>query len=228
MKGPLQRELFALQDINYKKFQCRLMPTVPEETVIGVRMPVLRRLAKEWEQKGNFADFLCELPHRYYEENNLHGLLISDLNDYDETIKALDLFLPYVDNWATCDLLSPKVFRNHPEQLPQKIKEWIQSDHLYTIRFGLGMLMSFYLEEDFQEVYLEWAALVHSEEYYVKMMVAWYFATALAKQYAVAVSYLERERLETWTHNKTIQKATESYRITSEQKAYLRTLRRKG
>ena len=167
----------------------------------------------------------CQLPHRYYEENNLHGLLLSAMPDYDAVVAALEAFLPHVDNWATCDLLSPKVFRKHPSELPGQIRRWVADPHPYTVRFGLGMLLSFYLDEAFRPEYLDLAAGVRREEYYVKMMVAWYFATALAKQYAAALPYVEERRLDRWTHNKTIQKAVESYRITPEQKAYLRSLR---
>ena len=228
MDGLIQKKLFALQDLDYRDFQCKLMPTVPPEQVIGVRMPALRKLAKELRGKPETTEFLAVLPHNYYEENNLHGLLISESRDYGETLAALEAFLPWVDNWATCDLLAPKAFQRHPEALPGQIQAWLNSGRTYTIRFGLGMLLRFYLDEEFQPEYLEWAAQVDSEEYYVRMMVAWYFATALAKQYSAALPYVEQGRLPVWTHNKTIQKAVESYRITPEQKAYLRTLRKKS
>ena len=170
-------------------------------------------------------DFLRQLPHRYYEENNLHGLLISSIPNYGPSVAALEAFLPHVDNWATCDLLSPKAFRDHPPELPGQIRRWVGDPHPYTVRFGLGVLLSFYLDEDFRPEYLALAAGVRREEYYVRMMVAWYFATALAKQYDAALPYLVNRRLDRWTHNKTIQKAVESYRITPEQKTYLRSLR---
>lgn len=229
----LQKRLFELQDLNYRKFQCKLMPTVDPETVIGVRTPELRRLAKEFskipgvtpESKPPAMEFLKFLPHKYYEENNIHGFLIETIKDYDWVIAELDAFLPYVDNWATCDLMSPKVFKKHLPELLDKIKDWVKSDHTYTIRFGIEMLMSFYLDDQFNPEYLELVAEVKSQEYYVNMMIAWYFATALAKQYGAALPCIEQHRLDTWTHNKAIQKAIESYRITDEQKAYLRTLK---
>ncbi|MGI6012866.1 MAG: DNA alkylation repair protein [Oscillospiraceae bacterium] len=218
--------LFALQDLQYREFHCKLIPTVDPKTVIGVRTPALRKLAKELSDLPETAEFLQSLPHKYYEENNLHGFLITSIRDYDRLVAALDAFLPHVDNWATCDLLRPKVFQKHLLELLDQIKRWIQSDHTYTIRFGIEMLMTFYLDEQFQSKYLELVSEVQSEEYYVKMMVAWYFATALAKQYDAVLPYIEEQRLDIWTHNKTIQKAIESYRVTAEQKQYLRTLKR--
>lgn len=227
--------LLELQDLKYRDFQCKLMPTVDRETVIGVRTPELRKLAKEFakapgdkpESETPAMEFLKILPHKYYEESNLHGFLIETIKDYDQVIASLDDFLPYVDNWATCDLMSPKVFRKHLPELLGKIKEWLKSDRTYTIRFGIEMLMSFYLDEQFKQEYLALVAGVKSQEYYVNMMIAWYFATALAKQYDATLPYIEQHRLETWTNNKAIQKAIESYRITDEQKAYLRTLKTK-
>lgn len=224
-KTAIQQRLFELQDLKYRDFHCRLMPTVDPETVIGVRTPALRALAKELAGSEEAAEFLKNLPHRYYEENNLHGFLIERIKDYGDTVAALDAFLPYVDNWATCDLMSPKVFKKHPDELLLKIDEWLASGETYTVRFGIEMLMSFYLDERFEPLYLEKVARVKSEEYYINMMIAWYFATALAKQYEAALPYIENRRLERWTHNKTIQKAVESYRITDRQKAYLKTLK---
>lgn len=224
----IQEKLFALQDLNYRQFQAKLMPTVDPEQIIGVRMPALRKLAKELKGTAEAEAFLAALPHRYYDENNLHGLLLCARSGYEETVAGLDIFLPHVDNWATCDLLSPRAFRSHPPQLPGQIRRWLDSGDTYTVRFGLEMLMSFYLDECFRPEYLDWAAEVKSEEYYVRMMVAWYFATALAKQYDAALPYLTSRRLEQWTHNKTIQKAVESYRITPEQKDALRALRWKN
>ena len=224
----IQEKLFALQDLNYRQFQAKLMPTVDPEQIIGVRMPALRKLAKELKGTAEAEAFLRTLPHRYYDENNLHGLLLCARSGYEETVAGLDIFLPHVDNWATCDLLSPRAFRTHPPQLPGQIRRWLDSGETYTVRFGLEMLMSFYLDECFRPEYLDWAAEVKSEEYYVRLMVAWYFATALAKQYDAALPYLTGRRLEQWTHNKTIQKAVESYRITSEQKDALRALRWKN
>ena len=221
----IQNLLFDRQDAVYRDFQSKLMPTVDPELVIGVRMPALRKLAKELAGTQLAEDFLQQLPHRYYEENNLHGLLISAIPDYGAAVAALEAFLPHVDNWATCDLLSPKAFRAHPPEQPDQIRRWAAAPHPYTVRFGLGMLMSFYLDGEFRPEYLELAAGVRREEYYVRMMVAWYFATALAKQYDTALPYLEQRRLDRWTHNKTIQKAVESYRISPEQKTELRSLR---
>ena len=221
----IQTALFALRDPAYQAFQSKLIPTIDPQTVIGVRMPALRKLAREIAGTPVAEGFLQEPPHRYYEENNLHGLLISAIPDYDGAVAALETFLPYVDNWATCDLLSPKAFRKHPPELRKQIRRWVEDAHTYTVRFGRGMLMSFYMDEGFQMEDLDLAAGVRREEYYVKMMAAWYFATALAKQYDAALPYLRQRRLDRWTHNKTIQKAVESYRITPEQKDELRSLR---
>ena len=225
MKNHVQEQLFALQDLKYRDFQCKLMPTVPTETVIGIRTPELRKYAKTFSKTPEAAEFLKILPHRYYEENNLHGFLIESMRDYGQVIAALDAFLPYVDNWATCDLMRPKVFQKHLPELLEEIRRWMASDRTYTIRFGMEMLMTFYLDEAFRPEYLDWVAEVRSQEYYVNMMIAWYFATALAKQYGAVLPYIENHRLEPWTHNKAIQKAIESYRITEEQKMYLRTLK---
>ncbi|MCH5191311.1 MAG: DNA alkylation repair protein [Oscillospiraceae bacterium] len=221
----IQNRLFELQDLKYKDFQSKLIPTAQPETVIGVRTPELRKFAKELAKTADAAEFIKILPHKYYEENNLHGFLLEKIKDYDKLITAIDNFLSYVDNWATCDLMSPPIFKKHTEELLRKIREWIKSEHTYTIRFGIKMLMSFYLDDNFKEEYLELVADVKSEEYYVNMMIAWYFATALAKQYDSAVRYLENCRLDKWVHNKTIQKAVESYRITEERKEYLKSLR---
>ena len=224
----IQEKLFELQDIEYKEFHCKLMPTVDPDTVIGVRTPELRKLGKQLAKEPDIESFLKELPHKYYDENNLHGFIIETIKDYDKCVSAVDAFLPYIDNWATCDLMCPKVFGKNLPELMEKIKEWISSDKTYTIRFGIGMLMRFYLDEAFLPEYLEMALSVKSEEYYVKMMVAWYFATALSKQYEAAVIYIEQNRLDAWTHNKAIQKAVESRRITEEQKVYLKSLKRKS
>ena len=221
----VQARLFELRDPKYRDFQCKLMPTVDPDTVIGVRTPELRKLAKTFRKEPEAAEFLKILPHKYYEENNLHGFLIETMKDYGQVIAALDAFLPYVDNWATCDLMRPKIFRKHLPELREQIRRWMASDHVYTIRFGIEMLMTFFLDDQFQPEYLDWVAGVHSEEYYVNMMIAWYFATALAKQYDASLPYLRERCLEPWTHNKTIQKAIESYRITDEQKAYLRSMK---
>ena len=221
----LQTRLFALQDPDYRAFQCKLIPAVPPETVIGIRTPRLRQLAKTFSKEPEAAVFLQSLPHRYYEENNLHGMLIEQIRDYDWCVEELDRFLPYVDNWATCDLMAPKVLGKHKSRLVGDIRRWMASGRPYTVRFGMEMLMRHFLDGEFEPVYLDWAADIRSEEYYVNMMTAWFFATALAKQYEAAVFYLENRRLDRWTHNKAIQKATESFRVSAEHKTYLRTLK---
>lgn len=216
--------LFSLQDLEYRRFQCKLMPTVNPDTVIGVRTPELRALAKRIKGDLRVEAFLSELPHRYYEENNLHAFLITQGTDYDACIRALERFLPYVDNWATCDMMRPKCFRRHLNELLKQIEVWLISAHPFTVRFGIEMLMTYYLDGAFDPRYLELVAGVRREEYYVNMMCAWYFATALAKQWNSAVVYLEENRLPLWVHHKTIQKAIESYRIDDRQKEYLRNL----
>lgn len=225
VKQTVQTQLYAMRDLKYRDFQCKLMPTVAPDTVIGVRTPELRRFAKAFSKQPESEEFLRILPHQYYEENNLHGFLIETIKDYDRVIAELDAFLPYVDNWATCDLMRPGILKKHLTELLVKIQEWIRDEHTYTIRFGIEMLMSFYLDEQFCPEYLALVADIRSQEYYVNMMIAWYFATALAKQYNAALPYIEQHRLDEWTHNKAIQKALESYRVTDEQKAYLRALK---
>jgi len=225
MKSAIIDRLFELQDLKYRDFQRKLVPTVDPESIIGVRTPNLRKLAKELSGTPEAAEFFKTLPHRYHEENTLHGLLIESIKDCGRAIEALDTFLPYVDNWATCDIISPKAFKKRPPELFEKIREWISSDKTYTVRFGIGMLLGFYLDEHFNPEYLQLVADVKSDEYYVNMMRAWYFATALSKQWESAVPYIEQRKLDTWTHSKTIQKAIESHRIIDEQKAYLRTLK---
>lgn len=222
---PIQTHLFALQDSGYRDFHAKLIPTVPKDRIIGVRTPELRRLAKEFAKTPESEDFLRELPHTYYEEDNLHAFLLETIRDFDRLIAELDRFLPFVDNWATCDMMSPKILKKYPERLLEQIKIWLLAGDTYTVRFGLGELMNCFLDENFRPEYLELAAAVRSEEYYVKMMVAWFFATALAKQYGAAAPYIENRRLEKWTHNKAIQKAVESYRVSAEQKEYLKTLK---
>lgn len=221
----VQKQLFAMQDLSYRDFHSRLIPDIDPERIIGVRTPQLRKYAKTLAKSPEAERYLQRLPHQYYDENNLHGFLIEEIRDYETCIRELNRFLPHVDNWATCDLMAPKILKSHLQELLEQIQGWIASDHTYTIRFGIEMLMRFYLEDAFDPVYPEMVAGVHSEAYYVRMVIAWYFATALAKQYDVVIPYLEERRLEPWVHNKTIQKAVESYRITAEQKAYLRTLR---
>lgn len=221
----IQQRLFALQDTGYRDFHAALIPTVDKALVIGVRMPALRALARELKGTEQAAAFMAELPHRYYEENNLHAALIGHIRDFDGCMAALEIFLPYVDNWATCDMMNPKALAKDKAVLLERIRLWLQSSHTYIVRFGMGMLMRYFLEEDFREEYLALVASVQSEEYYVRMMQAWYFATALAKQYEAAVTYLEQRKLGGWVHNKTIQKARESYRISGEQKEYLKSLK---
>ena len=221
----IRERLFELQDLKYRDFNSSLIPTVDKETVIGVRTPQLRKLAKELSKDPDIEIFLRTLPHKYFEENNLHGLIIEAMKYYDRCVAEMKLFLPYIDNWATCDIISPKTFKKHLPELLDEIKVWIGSDHTYTVRFGIEMLMSFYLDDEFKPEYPEMVAGVKSEEYYVNMMIAWYFATALAKQYDAVLPIIEEKRLEKWTHNKAIQKSVESYRITPEQKVYLKTLK---
>lgn len=216
--------LFALQDEKYRDFQARLMPTVPYERVIGVRTPALRSLAKELVGTPQAEAFMRELPHRYYEENNLHAFLIESIRPFDACVRALDAFLPYVDNWATCDCMNPKVLWKHKQELYPHILRWLADGRLYTVRFAIGLLMRYYLDADFSPEQLALVAAIDSEEYYLKMMVAWYFATALAKQYDAALPYLLERRLPPWTHKKTIRKAIESYRVPDDKKTYLRTL----
>ena len=221
----IQQRLFALQDAGYRDFHAALMPTVDKALVIGVRMPALRALAKELKGTELAADFMAALPHKYYEENNLHAALIGHIRDFDACMAAVERFLPYVDNWATCDMMNPKALAKDKAALLERIQLWLQSSHTYTVRFGMEMLMNHFLEEDFREEYPALVASVRSEEYYVRMMQAWYFATALAKQYEAAVTYLEQRRLGAWVHNKTIQKARESFRVSQEQKEYLKSLK---
>ena len=221
----IRAELFQLRDEPYRAFQSALLPTVPKEAFIGVRTPALRALAKQLSARPDLGEFLADLPHVYFDENQLHAFLISGMKDYTACLRALEDFLPYVDNWATCDQMSPRVFRKNRGELLGEVRRWLASDQPYVQRFGIKMLMEHYLDAEFDPACLELAAAVDSEEYYVRMMAAWYFATALAKQYDAALPYLTSRRLAPWTHNKTIQKAIESNRIDPARKAYLRTLR---
>jgi len=222
----ITEELFKLQDEAYGAFQRKLMPTVAADQVIGVRTPNLRGLAKEIARDDTAVTaFLAELPHRYFEENQLHAFILSAMKDYATCICRLREFLPYVDNWATCDQMSPKIFKQHRQELLVEIRRWLSSPHPYTVRFAIGMLMTHFLDEDFQTEYLTMVAQVRSTEYYVNMMIAWYFATALAKQYSAALPFIEGHSLAEWTHNKAIQKAIESRRISFAQKEYLRGLK---
>lgn len=220
----VRARLLALQDEKNAPFMAKLVPTLPPETVLGVRMPDCRALARELCKEPDIGLFLADLPHRYLDENNLHALILNEEKDYAAAVAALDAFLPYVDNWATCDALRPKAFKKHPATLPDECRRWMKSGETYTVRFGIEMLMTHYLDADFRPEYLEEVSIIKSNEYYVNMMIAWYFATALAKQYEAAVPYIEQRRLSVWTHNKTIRKAIESCRVTEERKAYLCTL----
>ena len=224
----IRDRLFAMRDKKYGEFQSKLIPTAAGEAFIGVRTPDLRKYAKELVKRDDMQQFLDDLPHQYFDENQLHAFILSEMKDYDRCMAEVCRFLPYVDNLATCDQMSPKVFKKHRPELLEYIKEWLKSDHTYTVRFAVGMLMEHFLDEDFDPAYPEMAARIRSDEYYINMMTAWYFATALAKQYETVLPYLENRRLDPWTHNKTIQKAAESCRITDEQKSYLKELKIKN
>ena len=224
-KTVLHKKLYSLQDMKYRDMQIKLIPTVDPESVIGVRTPELRALAKEQLKSGDYEEFMEELPHDYFEENQLHAFIISAIKYMDGCMEKLKRFLPYVDNWATCDQMSPKIFKKHKKELLLNIEEWIKSDRTYTVRFAVGMLMEHFLDNDYDPVYPEMVAGLRSEEYYVNMMIAWYFATALAKQYESVIPYIEEKKLDKWTHNKAIQKSIESYRITDDQKQYLKSLK---
>ena len=226
-KADLYRKLYDLQDLKYRDMQIKIIPTVEPESVIGVRTPELKSIAKDILKDGNYKGFLEELPHRYFEENQVHAFIISGIKDLGECMEELEKFLPHVDNWATCDQMSPKIFRKHKDVLFSHIKEWVNSEKTYTVRFGVGMLMEHFLDDDFDPLYPELVAKLRSEEYYVNMMIAWYFATALAKQYKSILPFIEEKRLDDWTHNKAIQKSLESRRITEEQKLYLKSLKKR-
>ena len=219
------KELYSLQDKKYRDFQAGIIPNVSADSFIGVRTPELRKYAKKLVKENAYEDFLNDLPHKYFDENQLHAFIISELKDMDTCIEMVNAFLPYVDNWATCDQMSPKVFKKHRKELLKEIKGWLQSDETYTVRFGVGMLMEHFLDEDFDIKYPEMVSELRSDEYYINMMIAWYFATALAKQYDAVIPFIEKRKLSPWTHNKAIQKSIESNRITPEQKEYLRTLK---
>ncbi len=221
----IRKRLFELQDLQYKAFHSHLMPSVDPELVIGVRIPDLRRLAKEISGTPEAEFFLQSLPHKYYEENNLHAFLIENIRDFNDCIKAVNSFLPYIDNWATCDSLRPKVFKKNTISLEKQAFDWIESEKTYTVRFGIECLMIYFLDGQFNPAHAEKVAAVNCSEYYVSMMVAWYFATALAKHYNETLSYIEKRVLDHETHKRTIQKAIDSYRIDSAKKSYLRSLR---
>lgn len=223
----IEKELFKMQELKIRDFNAKLIPNVEKENFIGIRTPNLRKFAKEFSKnnKSEVILFLNNLPHKYIEENHLHGFFIENLNDFDETLKYTEKFLPFIDNWATCDSFRPKNFKKHKEKMYEKIKTWINDKHEYTVRYAIGLLLSNYLDEDFRKEHLEIVSSVKRDEYYIKMMIAWYFSFALIKQYDDAIFYLENKKLDTWTHNKTIQKAVESFRINEETKKYLKTLK---
>ena len=222
VEARIRARLFEMQDVQYREFTAKLIPTVLPERIIGVRTPDLRSYAAELSKTEDAAAFMAALPHRYHEENTLHGFLIGRIADYDACVAALDAFLPYVDNWATCDSIRPRCFKRNLSRLIGEIRRWMASEQTYTIRFGVEMLMCFYLDGAFDPVYLDWVADLRSEEYYVNMMIAWFFATALAKQWDAALPVIEARRLDPWVHNKAIQKAVESYRIPADRKNLLR------
>ena len=225
-KIDITAQFFALQDITYADFQSKLLPTLPRETIIGVRTPDMRKMAKRICKTPAAKTFLQTLPHRYFDENQLHAFILCEEKDFQTCLAEIECFLPYVDNWATCDQLSPACFKKHiPELLPY-IQKWVASKHTYTIRFSIGMLMRYFLDENFKPEYLQRVASIQSEEYYIRMMQAWFFATALAKQWDATLPFIEQNRLQPWTHSKTIQKAVESYRISPEQKELLKTFRK--
>ncbi len=228
MTETIREELFKLQDVKYRDFQVKLIPTVEPDSVIGVRTPELKLLAKRLSKEEGIEGFLEDLPHKYFDENQLHAFILSQMKDFERCIALVERFLPYVDNWATCDQMSPKIFAKHKKELLERIKEWISSDKTYTVRFGIGMLMEHFLGDDFDGAYPEMVSKIRSEEYYINMMTAWYFATALAKQYDAVLPYIEGKKLDVWTHNKAIQKSVESNRISPERKEYLKGLKIKG
>ncbi len=221
----IREELFSHQDLKYRDMQIKILPNLEAESIIGVRTPDLRKYAKELAKRDDVQEFLEDLPHKYFDENQLHAFIISGMKDYENCIEEVERFLPYVNNWATTDQMSPKVFKKNKKELLKRINKWIKSKKTYTIRFAVGMLMEHFLDEDFDLKYPEMVAKLRSDEYYINMMIAWYFATALAKQYDVILPFIEEKKLDTWTHNKAIQKSVESYRITPEQKEYLKTLK---
>ena len=221
----LMDRLTKEKDDKYKEFQSKLVPNIPKETILGIKTPKMREIAKEVFESEDKEIFLNELPHKYYEENLIHFFVISMIKDFDECIKRVEDFLPYVDCWPVSDQATPKVFKKNHNKLLPYIKKWISSKHVYTARFGIRMLMNEYLGDDFKEEYLKWVSSKSGDDYYLKMMIAWFFATALAKQYNATIKYIENRYLDPWVHQKTIQKAIESYRVSEERKEYLRKLK---
>lgn len=226
----IQTRLFSFEDKKYKDFNKKLIPNIDENTMIGIRTPVLRKFAKEFfnAEPEQVSEFMKDVPHKYFEENNLHGFFIENIKDFDEAINETEKFLPYIDNWETCDIFSPKIFKKHHDKMYKKILVWIKSKHTYTVRYAIGLLLSNYLDEHFRLEMLELVAKVKSDEYYVKMMIAWYFSFALIKQYDKTLPYIEGKKLDTFTHNKAIQKTIESSRIPKEVKEHLRTMKVNG
>lgn len=223
----IENDLLKMQDKKYRDFQIKLIPTVDKSSVIGVRTPNLRSYAKMLVKNNNYEKFLNDLPHKYFDENQLHAFIISEIKDYDKCISYINKFLPFVDNWATCDQMSPKIFKKNHNILIKQIKSWLKSNKTYTVRFGIGMLMQHFLDDDFKKEYLDLVSIIKSDDYYVNMMIAWYFATALAKKYDLAITFIENDKLNGWIHNKTIQKAIESNRITPIHKEYLKSFKKR-
>ena len=222
----IRKDLLSMQDIKYRDFQAKLIPNVDKEYFIGIKTPELRKYAKDVLKRDDVSEFFDDLPHKYFDENQVHAFAVSGMKNFDECMVETEKFLPYVNNWATCDQFSPKVFKKHREELLKYIKVWIKSKETYTVRFAIGMLMEHFLNEDFKEAYPKMVSKVKSDEYYINMMIAWYFATALAKQYDAVIGYFEEGKLDKWVNNKSIQKACESYRVSDEHKAYLKTLKK--
>ena len=224
----IREKLFELSEESYGDFVAKITPNIPRKKFLGIRTPILKKFAKELNKSEDVDEFLAELPHEYFDENQLHAFIISLEKDFDEAMRKTEAFLPYIDNWATCDQLSPKVFAKHLKEVEEAAYRWMDDEKPYTIRFGIGMLMRYFLDDEFDEKYLERVSKIRSEEYYVNMMIAWYFATALAQQYDKTIPFIEGKKLDEWTHNKAIQKAVESYRVSDEQKTYLKTLKIKA
>ena len=222
----IYERLISYKDDKYKEFQSKLVPNIDSETILGIRTPDMRNIAKEVFGTEEANEFIKELPHKYYEENLVHFFLIAKIKDFDECVKEVERFLPYIDCWPVCDQATPAVFKKNHDKLLPLIKKWIKSKHVYTARFAIRMLMNEYLDKDFKEEYLELVASKTGDDYYLKMMIAWYFATALAKQYDASIKYIEKRKLDPWIHNKTIQKAIESFRVSVEHKEYLKTLKK--
>ena len=223
----IQEKLFKYQDLGYREFNSKLIPNIDKETMIGVRIPDIRKIEKSLSTEEK-EEFLLKLPHKYFEENMLHGIIISNMKDYNKVITNLEKFLPYVDNWAVCDSISPKILKKNREKVITNVLSWIKSNHTYVCRFGIGMIMQLYLEDEyFKRTYLDIIAEIKTEDYYINMMRAWTFQVALVKQWKEAIVYIEKGLLDEFTHNKTISKSCDSYKIEKEKKEYLKTLRRK-